>query len=87
MIPPKGDHSEPANVVVAIKQTVLREIHAQTIPIEGAEIGRGQATLERLLGALAGGCGARGDFRATLKRLQSDSRATPARLSARTAIS
>lgn len=77
MIRPKADHSEPANVLVVVRQTILREIHAQTIPIEGAEIGRGQATLERLLCAHRAAAGVQGDSRATLKRLLSDFRRRP----------
>jgi hypothetical protein len=49
MIPPEGDRSEPANLPRRVRQRFRCEIHALTIPIEQAEIGRGQATLERLL--------------------------------------
>lgn len=70
MIPPKGDHSEPANGPCSVRKKRFCEIHALTIPIEQAEIGRGQTTLERLLCALREAGRLRG-------RLQSDSRATP----------
>ncbi len=72
MIPAKRDHSEPANALADVRQEILGEIHALTIPIEQAEIGRGQATLERLLCALAAGPRLPCASRATLKRLQSD---------------